>query len=120
MTLDSNRREAGSGRSGGSEGAVGWRWGEQGELDQGAKERRQPAQQQAEVVAGGEDGIGAVAFESFQVVAVHTVLALQVARSPARWRRAPHLPADAGVDLADLSGDPDAEAVGIIVTARLQ
>jgi hypothetical protein len=45
--------------------------GEQGELDQGVQEQRQPPQQQAEVVAGGgENGICAIAFEALQVVAV--------------------------------------------------
>jgi hypothetical protein len=39
--------------------------GEEGELDQGTQKRHQPAQQQAEVVAGGgQHGVGAVACEA--------------------------------------------------------
>jgi hypothetical protein len=46
-------------------------------LDQGAKKRFEPAQEQTEVVAGrGEHGIDAVAVAAFEVIAAHPVLAL--------------------------------------------
>jgi hypothetical protein len=43
----------------------------------------QPAQQQTEVVAGGgEDGVGAVAVAALQIVAIQTVLGLEMADDP--------------------------------------
>jgi hypothetical protein len=45
----------------------------------------QPAQQQTEVVAGGgEDGVGAVAVAALQIVAIQTVLGLEMADDPRR------------------------------------
>jgi len=50
-------------------------------LEEGAQKPRQPAQEEAEVVAGGgEHGIDAIAVAPLQIIATHTVLGLGMAR----------------------------------------
>src|ERR1051325_7227316 len=83
-----------------------------------AQKRLQPAQEQAEVVAGGgEDGVDAIAVAALQVVAAHAVLALDVADHRLDAGAALHLAADGLGDPAHLAADPDAEAVRVVVTA---
>lgn len=49
-------------------------------LDQGAKKRLRPPQEEVEViVGGGEDDVGAVSMVALELVAVHAVLGLDVA-----------------------------------------
>ena len=70
-----------------------------------ARKSRQPAQEKAEVVAGGgEHGVDAVAVGSLEIVAAHAVLGLEMADD--RLYRGPsfHLTPDDG-------GDPAAPAL---------
>jgi len=88
------------------------------QLDQGTPKRCEPAQEQAEVVAGGgEDGVAAVAVAALEIVPVHAVLGLDVADDGLDGGAALHLAADGGGDAADLAGDPDPELVRMIVAA---
>ena len=49
-------------------------------VDEGTQKRLEPAQEQAEVIAGSrEDGIDAVAVAALEVIAIHAVLGLDVA-----------------------------------------
>ena len=55
---------------------IGTGWRER--LDEGPQESRQPAQEEAEIVAGGgEHGVDAVAVARFEVIAVHAVLGVK-------------------------------------------
>ena len=86
--------------------------------DEGTQNRRQPAQEEMEVVAGGgEDGIDAVAVWSFEVIAAHAVLGLEMADDGLDGGASLHLAADGGGDAADLAGDPDPELVWVVVAA---
>jgi hypothetical protein len=65
--------------------------------DEGTQKLSQPAEQKAEVVAcGGEDGIDAIALASLEVIAVHAVVALDVADDRLDRGSAAHLAADGG------------------------
>jgi hypothetical protein len=60
-------------------GVLGLRWGGKQRLDQGVQKALEPAQEQTEVVAGGgEHGIDAVDVASFEVIAAHPALDLDV------------------------------------------
>src|SRR5215469_3258896 len=86
--------------------------------DAGTQKLCQPAEQQAEVVAGGgKDGVDAVALGSLEIVAAQAVLGLEMADNWLYGSAAPHLAADRGGDPADLAGDPDPEPVRVIVAA---
>src|SRR5215472_1646905 len=86
--------------------------------DAGTQKLCQPAEQQAEVVAGGgKDGVDAVALGSLEQVAAHAVLGLEMADNRLDGSAAPHLAADPGADPADLAGDPDPDPVRVIVAA---
>jgi hypothetical protein len=51
----------------------------EGGRENGAQERRQPPQEEAEVeTGGGEDGVDTVAVLAFEVVAVHSMIGLDV------------------------------------------
>jgi hypothetical protein len=79
---------------------------------------RQPAQEETEVVAGGgEHGIDTVTFGSFEIVAIHAVLGLEMADDRLDGGSALHLAPDGGGGAADLAGDPDPELVGMVVAA---
>jgi len=80
---------------------------------------RHPAQEKAEVVAGGgEDGVvDAVTVRSFEIIAAHSVLDLEMADDRLDGSSAPHLVKDGGGDAADLAGDPNPELVGMAVAA---
>src|SRR3546814_11743027 len=55
-------------------------WGSEDRQEQGTQECFQPADEEAEVVAGGgEDGVGVVAVAALEIVALHAVLGLEVA-----------------------------------------
>src|SRR3546814_17335266 len=55
-------------------------WGSEDRQEQGTQECFQPADEEAEVVAGGgEDGVGVVAVAALEIVALHAVLGLDVA-----------------------------------------
>ena len=82
------------------------------------KSPRQPAQEEAEVVAGGgEHGIDAIAVAPFEIIAAHAVLGLDVADDRLDRGAPLHLAADRGGDAPDLAGDPDAELLLVIVAA---
>ena len=84
--------------------------------DEGTQKLCHPAEQQAEVVAGGgEDGVDAIALGSLEIVAAHAVLGLEMADHRLDRGTALHLAADGGGDPADLARDPDPELVGVIV-----
>ena len=86
--------------------------------DAGTQKVCQPAEQQAEVVAGsGKDGVDAVSLGSLEIVAAHAVLGLEMADDRLDGSAAPHLAANRGGDPADLAGDPDPEPVRVIVAA---
>jgi hypothetical protein len=86
--------------------------------DEGTPKRGEPAEEQGEVVAGGgEDGVDAVAFASFEIISVHAVLGLDMADDGLDGGAALHLAADGSGDAPDLAADPDAELVGMIVAA---
>src|SRR5215831_12277737 len=76
----------------------------------------EPAEEEAEVVASsGEDGVAAVAVGALEVIAAHAVLGLEVADHRLDGGAAPHLAAHGLGDAAHLAGDPDLEAVGIVM-----
>ena len=86
--------------------------------DKGTQELGQPAQEQAEVVAGsGEHGVDAIALGALEIVTAHAVLGLEMADDRLDGGSAAHLAPDRGSDPADLPGDPDPELVGMIVAA---
>jgi hypothetical protein len=94
-----------------------WRDGEQ-HPHQGAQKPLEPAQEQAEVVAGsGEHSIDAVTVASFEVIAIHPMLGLHVANDRLDRSAATHLAADRGGDAAHLAADPDAELLGVVMAA---
>lgn len=71
-----------------------------------------------EVPTGGcEDGVDSVAVAALEVVAVHAVLGLEVVDDRLDGGAALHLAFDRGGGSADLAGDPDAKAVGMVVAA---
>src|SRR5437763_3078104 len=79
-------------------------------LEQGAQKPSQPAQEEAEVVAGGgEHGIDAVAVASLEIIAAHSVLGLDMADDRLDRSAAFHLAADRFGDPANLAADPDPE-----------
>src|SRR6266545_6799284 len=85
---------------------------------QGARELLEPAQEQAEVVAGGcEHGIDAVAVATLEVIAAHPVIILDVPDDGFDGSTTAHLAANGLGDAPDLAADPDLEAVRIVVTA---
>ena len=72
--------------------------------DQGAQKPFEPAQEQPEVVAGsGEHGVAAVAVSSFEMIAAHPVLSLDVPDDRLDGGAATHLAADRGGDAAYLA-----------------
>src|SRR5438445_13001230 len=78
----------------------------------------QPAQEGAEVVAGGgERGIAAVAVAPLEVIAAHAVLGLGVADDRLDRGAPLHLAADRFGDPANLAADPDGELLFVIVAA---
>ncbi len=86
--------------------------------DDDTQELCEPSQQQAEVVAGrGENGVDAVAEASLEIISVHAVLGLDVADDGLDSRATLHLATDGSGDAADLTRDPDPEAMRVVVTA---
>jgi hypothetical protein len=99
-------------------GGLGWRWGGEQHPHQGAQKPLEPAQEQAEIVAGrGEHGIDAVAVAACEVIAAHPVFGLHVPNDRLDGGAATHLAADRGRDAAYLAADPDAELLGVVVAA---
>ena len=97
---------------------LGWCWDGEQHPHQGAQKPLEPAQEQAEVVAGsGEHGIDAVAVAAFEVIATHPVLGLDVPNDRLDRSAVTHLAADRGGDTAYLAADPDAEFLGVVVAA---
>src|SRR5947208_16976265 len=87
-------------------------------LEEGAQKPRQPAQEEAEVVAGcGEHGIDAIAVAPFEIIAAHTVLGLGMADDWFDGGSPPHLAANGFGDALNLAADPDAELLFVIVAA---
>jgi hypothetical protein len=69
---------------------------------------REPAQEEAEVEAGGgEHGVDAVALTSLQVITVHAVLGFHVTDHRLNGGAALHLAVDGGGNATDLAADPD-------------
>jgi hypothetical protein len=86
--------------------------------EQGTPKLFEPAQEQAEVVAGsGEHGVSAVAIAALEIIVARQVVALQMADDRLDGSSSPHLPADGFRDAADLAADPDPEPVGVMVAA---
>ena len=84
--------------------------------DQDTQKLCQPAQEEAEVVAGGgEDGVGAIALGSLEIITPQAVLGLEMADDGLDGGAALHLAANGGGDPADLARDPDPELVRVIV-----
>src|SRR6202040_1346629 len=82
------------------------------------KSLAQPAQEEAEVVAGcGEHGIDAIAVAPFEIIAAHTVLGLGMADDWFDGGSPPHLAANGFGDALNLAADPDAELLFVIVAA---
>jgi hypothetical protein len=74
-----------------------WRASTRQDLEGGAQKRRQPAQQEGEIIAGGgEHGVGAIAVKALEVIAVQSVLGLQMADDRLDCGAAFHLAADLG------------------------
>src|SRR6266851_721783 len=85
---------------------------------QGTQKRCEPAQEQAEVVAGGgQHGVDAVAVAALEIVTVHAVLGLHVADDGLDGGAALHLATDGGGDAAHLAADPDPELVRVVMAA---
>ncbi|OBQ84890.1 hypothetical protein A9K71_21275 [Mesorhizobium sp. WSM3873] len=86
-------------------------------LRQGDQERQkilQPPEQEGEVVAGGgQDGVEGVALLAGEVVAAHSVFALDVADDGLDRRPPPHLALDGWGDAALLAGGEDPELVAL-------
>ena len=77
-----------------------------------------PAQEQAEVEAGGgEHGVDAVAISAFEIVAPHPMIILEMADHGLDGGATAHLATDGLGDPADLAADPDLEPVRIVVAA---
>jgi hypothetical protein len=99
-------------------GVLGWCWDGEQHPHQGAQKPLEPTQEQIEVVAlGGEHGIDAVAVAAFEIIAAHPVLGLDVPNDRLDSDAATHLAADRGGDAAHLAADPDAEFLGMVMTA---
>src|SRR2546427_11087368 len=78
----------------------------------------QPAQEEAEVVAGGgQDRIAAVAVAALEIIAPHAVFGLGVADDRLDRGAALHLAADRSGHPAHLAGDPHPELLLVIVAA---
>ena len=81
-------------------------------------ERRQPPQEEVEVeVGGGEDGVDAVAVLALEVVAVHSMVGLEVADHRLDGGAALPLVFYGGGGPPDVAADTGAEAVGVVVAA---
>lgn len=79
---------------------------------------RQPADEQTEVEAdGGEDGVDAVAVASFEEIASHAAIGLEMADNGLHCGAALHLSFDGGGGSSDLAGNPDAELVRLVMAA---
>ncbi len=84
----------------------------------GTQELLQPSDEKAEVVAGcGEDGVGAIALATLEIVAVHAVIDLDMADHRLNGGPSLHLAANGGGDTADLARDPDAELLRMVMAA---
>src|SRR6266513_3311553 len=84
-------------------------------LEEGAQKPRQPAQEEAEVVAGGgEHGIDPIAVAPLQIIAAHAVLGLGMADDWFDGGSPPHLAANGFGDAPNLAADPDAELLFVI------
>src|SRR3546814_17033428 len=82
-------------------------WGSEDRQEQGTQECFQPADEEAEVVAGGgEDGVGVVAVAALEIVALHAVLGLDVADDGLDGGAPFHLSADGLGDPAHLNSQP--------------
>src|SRR5947208_3029307 len=87
-------------------------------LEEGTQKPREPAQEEAEVVAGGgEHGIDAIAVAPLQIIAAHTVLGLGMTDDWFDGGSPPHLAANGFRDAPNLAADPDAELLFLIVAA---
>jgi hypothetical protein len=85
----------------------------EGGRENGAQQRRQ-----VEVETnGGEDGVDAVAVLALEVVALHSMVGLEVTDHRLDGGAALHLAFDGGGGPPDLAANPDAEAVGVVVSA---
>ena len=83
---------------------------------QGVQKGGDPSQEEMEVEArGGEDSVDSVAGMAFEVVAAHAVFGLEMADDGLDGGAALHLALDGGGGSADLTGDPDAELVRVVV-----
>src|SRR2546429_6570165 len=83
-----------------------------------AQKLLEPAQEQAEVVAGsGEHGVDAIAIAAGEIVAAHAVIVLEVADDGFDGGAPAHLAADGLGDTPNLAADPDLEPVRIVVAA---
>src|SRR3546814_5388836 len=79
-------------------------WGSEDRQEQGTQECFQPADEEAEVVAGGgEDGVGVVAVAALEIVALHAVHGLDVADDGLDGGAPFHLAADGLGDPAHLA-----------------
>src|SRR3546814_5289420 len=93
--------------TGGLLGCVICEWGSEDRQEQGTQECFQPADEEAEVVAGGgEDGVGVVAVAALEIVALHAVLGLDVADDGLDGGAPFHLAADGLGDPAHLTSQP--------------
>src|SRR3546814_19559391 len=82
-------------------------WGSEDRQEQGTQECFQPADEEAEVVAGGgEDGVGVVAVAALEIVALHAVLGLDVADDGLDSGAPFQLAADGLGDPAHLTSQP--------------
>src|ERR1700682_592441 len=85
---------------------------------QGAQKLLEPAQEQAEVVAGGgQNSVDAVAVTALEIVATHPVVVLEMADHGLDGGAAAHLAADGLGDPSDLAADPDLAPIGVVVAA---
>src|SRR5215211_6165521 len=94
-----------------------WTVAEQSQ-DQGTQKRRQPPQQEGEVVADGrQDGIDAVTLTTFQMIAPHVVLGFHMPDHRLDRRASLHLALEGCRGPAHLARDPDLEAVRVVMPA---
>src|SRR5258707_15208358 len=78
----------------------------------------EPAQEEAEVVAGGgEDGVDAVAVATLEMAAAHAVLGLEMTDDRLDRGSALHLAADGFGDAADRAADPNPGLGRMLVAA---
>src|SRR5256886_17492323 len=83
-----------------------------------AQKLLEPAQEQAEVVAGsGEHGVDAIAIAAGEIVAAHAVILLEVADDGFDGGAPAHLSAAGLGATPDLAADPELEPVRLVVAS---